>query len=542
MIPGNNRVANLAALALEDAPAGSVVWVDSEGCRYEAVPTYQAISGAIPGPSDLAPTSWQPATIRLIRPNGTRTACVEIGEDYELARRSGCVGDGTTLDTANFQGMVDRVSAIGGGRIQLQPNKIYRVQDIQARSAVIIEGCGAGGGDPTLSRIRCGNLGHAAIRIGGEGSVKGFAVNHVEFDSDGLSVAEGSGTRGIYAALSNGEAAQQGTIYKCTFRQLEKGIQLGDDTGTDSRNYDMWVIDQCVVAETRVGIDIASINATNWRISNSSLNGLDVGLDLTHAGYGSIEHTDGGAGTTAFIRVKRIDKLTIDMCQCEPSRPIGTSAGIFLWVQPGCVSGPVIHMRDDHFPFGALIEANCHLVLDTLAIPSTSTPGYEEGKFVFATGANSCLIDVVGPEIPKERFQLLSNCMIRRNGWRNSQTASNPDGFPRVATIPLTTTGSTVVLAVDPTPVGGLFDVIVNALSTDVTTLDIVIHYKDRDGQFATAVVPQFTTAAGAQHICRVPVHGHDASTITVRATAGTANVTRVDCVIVPLNPGVYLT
>jgi hypothetical protein len=78
MIPANNRIANLAALALVEAPAGTTVWVDSEECKYEAVPTHQAISGAIAGPSDLDPISWQPATIRAILPNGTSVSSSAI--------------------------------------------------------------------------------------------------------------------------------------------------------------------------------------------------------------------------------------------------------------------------------------------------------------------------------------------------------------------------------------------------------------------------------------------------------------------------------
>jgi hypothetical protein len=86
MIPINNRIASLVVLATLDAPPGTTVWVDSEGCKYEAVPTYQAATNAIAGPSDLDPISWQPVTIRAALPTGgvpasylTRAAKTAVG-------------------------------------------------------------------------------------------------------------------------------------------------------------------------------------------------------------------------------------------------------------------------------------------------------------------------------------------------------------------------------------------------------------------------------------------------------------------------------
>jgi hypothetical protein len=95
MIPLNNRIANLAALATVDAPAGTEVWVDSESCKYASVPAYQAASDAIAGPSDLEPTSWQPAT-RIIQQNGTSKGVSTIG-GTPLATTPIVSGSGTNV-------------------------------------------------------------------------------------------------------------------------------------------------------------------------------------------------------------------------------------------------------------------------------------------------------------------------------------------------------------------------------------------------------------------------------------------------------------
>jgi hypothetical protein len=109
MIPVNNRIANLVALATLEAPAGTTVWVDSEGCKYEAVPTYQAATNAIAGPSDLDPISWQPSTSRTILLNGTSVNASAYGAVEGPSAVAGVytfLPSGTADDWARFNTLI----------------------------------------------------------------------------------------------------------------------------------------------------------------------------------------------------------------------------------------------------------------------------------------------------------------------------------------------------------------------------------------------------------------------------------------------------
>jgi hypothetical protein len=118
MMPVNNRIANLVALATLDAPPGTTVWVDSEGCKYEAVPTYQAATNAIAGPSDLDPISWQPVTIRAILPTGGAPA------SYLTRAAKTAVGSGVVSLTPGAVS-VPLASDVTAGVTKLQSSRVW---------------------------------------------------------------------------------------------------------------------------------------------------------------------------------------------------------------------------------------------------------------------------------------------------------------------------------------------------------------------------------------------------------------------------------